>query len=377
LIMTQAPQPTTASGRFCWDKLCRSVFAGFLFAAVIAAASPAQSSPPTDKTKVDAAGYLKFVLDYVQSHAFHRTGVDWPRIREQALARAPHPASTVETYDPIRFALAGLRDHGSSLRLTPALETLEAQRTHNSPAIAPKDNPRSGPYSARSSPEGRIEKAGSKLFALVVVPKCVCDNPGQASEYATKLQRMIAQLDQSHPSGWIVDLRGHAGDNMWPMLAGVGPLLGEGDRLGESVTNHGRYAWQYRDGVASEVGGKEKSSVAVQGAPYKLAGTPKVAVLMDGSTSGSGEGIAIAFRGRPNTRFFGEYTAGLSSITETVLLVDGASLTLVTGMHVDRTGKEYFEGLGPDEMVPAATRLLPDDQDQVLQQALWWLNITM
>ena len=28
--------------------------------------------------------------------------------------------------------------------------------------------------------------------------------------------------------GWIVDLRGNTGGNMWPMVAGVGPVLGNG-----------------------------------------------------------------------------------------------------------------------------------------------------
>jgi hypothetical protein len=374
--MTQLSEPATSSGRFSWRKLQRNTSQRIVLILAISATCLAQSSTPVDKTKIDPAGYLNFALDYIQVHAFRRTGVDWARIREQALARAPRPQSTVETYDAIRFALTGLGDHRSSFLLTPALENLESQLGRKPATNVARRAPRSGPYSARSSPEGRVVKAGGKVFALVVVSKCSCDDASQSTEYATGLQRIIAELDQSHPSGWIIDLRGNAGESMWPMLAGIGPVLGESARVGESFATQSHFAWSYRNGTASENGGKAKSSGSVQGAPYKLAETPRVAVLIDGTTGFGGEGVAIAFRGRANSRFFGEHTAGFSSITETTLLADGASLTLVTGVQADRTGKLYFDGLDPDELVPAATKLLPDDRDEVLQQALWWLSMT-
>ena len=374
--MTQSSQPATSSGRISWRKLQRTALQKLLFAFAVSAVCLAQSSLSTDRTEIDPAGYLNFALDYVQVHAFRRTGVDWARIREQALARVPRPQSTIETYDAIRFALAGLGDHRSSLVLTPALESMESQLGRKPAANVPRRAPRSGPYSVRSSPEGRIVKSGGKTFALVVVTKCSCDDANLSTEYATKLQRVVADLDQFHPSGWIVDLRGNAGENMWPMLAGIGPVLGESDRVGESLGTQTRFAWRYRDGSAAEGSGRAKSSATVQGAAYRMAGTPRVAVLIDGTTGFAGEGVAIAFRGRANTRFFGEHTAGFSSMTETTLLADGASLTLVTGVQVDRAGKLYFDGLDPDELVPAAAKMLPDDQDEVLQQALWWLSMT-
>ncbi len=373
--MTLPSKPTTPSGRCFWRKL-QQIASLFLWATAVCTACLAQSSPPVDKTKIDPAGYLNFALDYIQIHAFRRTGVDWTRIREQALARAPRPQSTVETYDAIRFALAGLNDHRSSLLLTPELESLELKLDRKPAVNAPRRAPRSGPYSVRSSPEGRIVKSGGKAFALVVVTKCSCDDAGQATEYATKLQRIVAELDQSHPSGWVVDLRGNAGENLSPMLAGIGPVLGEGTRVGESVSTQSRFSWSYLNGIASEGSGRAKSTASVQGAPYRLTGTPKVAVLIDGTTGFAAEGVAIAFHGRANTRFFGEHTAGFSSITEATLLADGASLNLVSGVQADRTGRLYFDGMDPDELVPAAAKIMPDDRDEVLQQALWWLSMT-
>src|SRR4051812_15802719 len=43
-----------------------------------------------------------------------------------------------------------------------------------------------------------------------------------------RIQQQIKELETHAPCGWIVDIRGNRGGSMWPMLAGVGPILGEG-----------------------------------------------------------------------------------------------------------------------------------------------------
>jgi C-terminal processing protease CtpA/Prc len=207
-----------------------------------------------------------------------------------------------------------------------------------------------------------------------VVTKCFTENDRQFIAYETNLQRIVADLDKSHPVGWIVDLRGNVGGNMWPMLAGIGPLLGEGDHLGEFFTLDSHSTWKYRDGVAAEIeDGKESPYPAVAAAPYKLIGTPNVAVLIDRRTGSSGEAIAIAFRGRPKTRFFGEHTQGASTANDLVRLSDGAVMWLTIGVDADRAGRQYMEGFDPDEEIHG-DQVLPDDQDPVLQGALRWLS---
>src|SRR5437868_3378292 len=46
--------------------------------------------------------------------------------------------------------------------------------------------------------------------------------------FADSIQDQIRQRDAANLAGWIVDVRGNGGGNMWPMVAGVGPVLGEG-----------------------------------------------------------------------------------------------------------------------------------------------------
>ncbi len=303
--------------------------------------------------------------------------MDWPRIRKEALARAAHAESTVDTYDAIRFALASLGDHHSSLQLTPALQALESQRKggHGSDPESNASSTSFSPYVGRYEPEGHIEQFNAKPFALLVVPKCSPANDGQFAEFETKLQRIIAELDKSHPLGWIVDLRGNVGGNMWPMLAGVGPLVGESDDLGEFFDSNGHSVWTYRKGVAAESdNGKITPYPAVEGPPYKLASAPNIAVLIDRSTGSSGEALAIAFRGRSHTRFFGEHTAGVSTVNEMFALSDGAIMWLTIGTQADRSGRQYPDGLAPDEFVEGGDKVLAPAQDPVVQASLHWLN---
>jgi hypothetical protein len=349
----------------------------FLCISITSAAQSTAYGP----TKSDPIAYLNRALDEIQARSLRRDHIDWPRLRKEVLARAARAEITVDTYDAIRFALASLGDHHSSFHPIPAMEQLEASRKaarkpEQQPESAPQPQ-RSSPFTGRYEPEGRLATFGGKSFAIVVVTKCFPENDRQFIAYETKLQRIVADLDRSHPFGWIVDLRGNVGGNMWPMLAGIGPLLGESDHLGEFFTLDSHSTWKYRDGVAAEIAdGKESRYPAVAGAPYKLADTPAVAVLIDRRTGSSGEAIAIAFRGRPKTRFFGEHTEGVSTANDIVKLSDGASIWLTIGVDADRTGRQYLEGFDPDEEIRLGDRILPDDQDPVLQGALRWLNRT-
>jgi carboxyl-terminal processing protease len=345
-----------------------------LFPSFVSSATPLTID---DVTKTDPVAYLNRALDEMQSRALRRATVDWPRIRAEALERAANAKTTTDTYDAIRFALASLGDHHSSLHLTADLEKLESERKarHGNRQGSESTQGDFGPFVGRNGPEGRAEKFGGKTFALLVVTKCFPEDDRQFRAFETKLQKIVADLDRTRPSGWVVDLRGNVGGNMWPMLAGVGPVLGEGDDLGEFFTTDGHSVWRYSDGVAAEVeNGKTDSYPAVDGVPYKLAVPSHVAVLIDRGTGSSGEAIAIAFRGRPHTRFFGEHTSGASTVNETYALPDGAALWLTIGVQADRTGKQYPNGLAPDDPIPGGNKILPDDQDRTLQAALQWLN---
>lgn len=288
--------------------------------------------PAVGDSNSDPIAYLNRALDEMQTRALRRASVDWAKLRAK---RKGHSVSD---------------DAGR-----PAADY--------------------SAYVGRYEPAGQLERLQHKLFASVVVTKCFPENDRQLVQFETRVQAIIAELDHDHPMGWIVDLRGNVGGNMWPMLAGLGPLLGESDNLGEFFNTDGQAFWEYSAGAASQFqNGKRYKYPPVDGKPYVLASRPPVAVLIDHSTGSSGEAVAIAFHGRPQTRFFGEHTAGVSTVNETFALSDGASLWLTIGVQADRTGTQIPDGIAPDEVIPTGKQILPDAQDPVIQAALRWLS---
>jgi carboxyl-terminal processing protease len=173
--------------------------------------------------------------------------------------------------------------------------------------------------------------------------------PGAApsvTAYVREIQDLMASFDGDDVVGWIVDVRGNQGADQWPMLAAVGPILGEGV-AGYSVDGDGvAHPWEYRDG-ASWLGGTEMHRVAD---PYRLVRErPPVAVIVDNRTTAAGEAVVVAFRGRADARSFGQETCGLSTMTRAFTMSDGAVLNLTTAVMADRTGATYGAMIVPDE----------------------------
>jgi carboxyl-terminal processing protease len=332
---------------------------------------------------VEAKAYLEQALDIMQQQALRKRSIDWSAVRKSTLEQAAGAQTPIDTYEALRFALRQVNPH-SFLQLSPEQTKQEAARktVRQAPAVQgtqPPTEPRGkverppSPFRERRQPEGHIHKLGDRTAARVVVPSFVADDAGQ---FATKLQRIVAEMDAAHACGWVIDLRGNGGGNMWPMLVGIGPVLGEGE-VGAFLDAEGvKSTWRYRDGKSSirSADGSEEVTAKVEGTPYRLTATPPVAVLIDRGTASSGEIIAIAFRGRTLTRFFGEDTMGFSTVNKGFALPDGANIVLTTGVSMDRTGAEYGGAIAPDERIPIGESQVPTNDDPTVRAALKWLS---
>ncbi len=158
------------------------------------------------------------------------------------------------------------------------------------------------------------------------------------------------------------------------MLVGVGPLLGAGEVGAYVYPTGARTPWTYRAGTVALDG-----RVWGDGVADPLAPPPPVAVLTSRLTASAGEAVAVAFRGRPGTRSFGEPTAGVPSHNRVATLRDGAWLVVTVAQDADRTGRVYGsqEQLFPDRYVTNDwTHAGPADlaDDAVLHAALAWLR---
>jgi carboxyl-terminal processing protease len=349
----------------------------FPFALASFAAAPQEPS-------AEARTYLEQVLDLMQKNALNKDSIDWVEVRQQTLARAKDAKTTFDTYPAIVFALTQLKEHHSFLQLPDRLGG--AQRAAINAEISKlrgstESKSSLSPFAPRKEMEGHMDRRGGKAFAHVVVPMCIAKysewekNGPDFLEFARKLHGIVLDLAAQKPDGWIIDLRGNGGGNMWPMLAGIGAVLGEGDAGGMESSSGDRETTFYKAGKAGTyaAGGQEDVASYVEQKPFALPDVAWVAVLLDRGTASSGEAIAISFAGRPRERSFGEHTAGFSTSNDMYPLPDGASLFLCVGIELDRTGHRYPDGIDPDVKLPAPDSRPTEDKDSVVQAAEDWI----
>lgn len=298
-----------------------------------------------------ARAYLDAALDILEENSINRARIDWPALRAETAAYARGARTPAETHAALRYAIYALADRHSYLQ--PPAAAAELRRTLVS-------NARTG----RASIPPRAELLDGRL-GYVAVPSVAGGSPASQAEFATRVQKLIEALDSPQTCGWILDLRRNSGGNLWPMLAGVGPLLGEGE-AGASVYPDGRRTplW-YRDGQA---GFGDFTQLRVH-EPHRLAGAAHVAVLTGPATASSAEVLAVAFRGRVGAASFGAPTAGLSAGNKTFELRDGAALILTVAATSDRAGRVYLGPIEPEHAVGEGTL----GGDPVRDAAAAWL----
>jgi C-terminal processing protease CtpA/Prc len=188
------------------------------------------------------------------------------------------------------------------------------------------------------------------------------NDQSESLAFAENIQNEIRVQDSENISGWIVDLRNNPGGNMWPMLAGLGPVLGEGIAGYFIDPDNESTAWSYANGAA--ISG-QNTKANVTSAYTLLNSDSKVAVLLNRAVISSGEAIAISFIGRSNTETFGEATCGLSTANSGFSLSDGSTLFLTTAFMADRNQNVYGESILPDNVV---------SDGELIQAAIDYIN---
>jgi len=319
----------------------------------------AKVNPPTVERRPVAAAlpspqvtsYLDEFFDLVRGQALDRDSVDWDVLRTDANALSANADSLSEVYDVLDFTLRRVDRH-SSLQ-PPAAHRGWATGNNDEDAVDPNLK-----YATGRRVDNRM--------VYLSMPGVSSGHDKTLRAFADSLTRLIVRLDQPGTDEWVLDLRSNTGGNCWAMLAGIGPLLGDGV-CGYFMQRDGSAAsgWWYWEGASWY--NRRKQTVLAK--PYILRQPARVAVLYGPRTSSSGEVVAIAFRGLTGTRSFGQATGGYSTGNRTLRLSDGAAVRLTVSVYGDREKVPYGEEVQPDEIVSSVKGL-----DAAAEAAAAWLR---
>jgi len=295
---------------------------------------------------------------FMQKNYYRKNSVEWDTLIATAKKKLVISGNCDDTYDIISWCFKELNETHSFI-MPPA----KAAIYNNDTAILRQ---KTSIRELVGDIKGELLDNG---IAYLTVPWVSTTDSAVCTLIADSLQQLISVLDTKGANGWIIDLRKNTGGNCWPMLAGIGPLLGDGV-CGYFVSAREKIPISYKDGAASQ-GKYVRCRVSNNG--YKIKGDKKTIIVLTGSrTVSSGEIIALAFKGKEQVYLYGEPTAGYTTANATYTLSDNSMLVLTVCMEADRTGKICEGKIMPDETITAEAH--PDRADPAKAAALMWLT---
>jgi carboxyl-terminal processing protease len=297
---------------------------------------------PRDVTRA----FLGNIVDIMELNSVRRDSIDWVAFRADVYAAGEMATTFDQTHPAIQLALQRLEDNHSWFR-KPDGSYLTYPRTFSCLG-APVPTPTGIPADIGYVSIGQF--SGSDA---------------EADGYMNEIQVQMEAMDSDDLVGWVIDLRGNGGGNMWPMLAALHPFLDGSTGFfvdPDSVWNE----WWVHDGVSF----LDQVPLYTVPAPFVPRATGgRVAVLTDVRVASSGEAMAIAFRGRPNTRSFGTATCGVSTGIVAGPVGNGYVLGLATVWMADRDSTVYGGQVPPDEELT--------DAAATLARAIEWIRTGM
>lgn len=288
-------------------------------------------------TSIEAELYLNEVIELLENNSINKSKIDWNAFRISVFEKAGNAQSIQDTYPAVTYAISKLDDSHSYFS-----PVIDIENMQDKPLPILLDEP---------TPED---------IGYVRVPFCI-GTDDEMNAYVSLIRTKIIQQIDTNLKGWIIDLRGNFGGNMWPMLLSIEPLMGNGT-LGYFVDADNNYeAWKLTSGKAF-IG----DALVYENLEFKELNLSNsyIAVLTNNETASSGEAIAVAFKNRINTKSFGGSTFGVSTGCVSHQLSDGSIINLAESVFADGSRKRYGYSIAPD---------METDEKDALKKGIEWI----
>jgi len=295
-------------------------------------------------------------IGIAKAHSINTKRLDWPAIEKDIHRKAGGLCSEKDIYPVLQALVDRLEDRHSYVI------TAGGERWHKLSEEIRTD-------SEMVPPPEQFKKL---KIAYVAVNPMSSAGKNRMDAYADDLFHAILSACQKDMTGWILDFRENTGGQLWPMLAGLSPLI-DSDTAGCAVYPDGNgWQWWARRGKAG-VDVNIHHQIENAGGTTCMEKKP-VAILIGPRTASSGEASVISFIGKENVCLIGERTRGLATVNQPYELANGAKLMLTTAYFGDRNSRIYPDGIEPDIVVPGGNENRPDADIQLIAAMDWLLS---
>ncbi len=310
---------------------------------------------------------IEDIYQLIKRESIHRKKADWAEIDQAFYAGLKAAKSTNDSMRCFVQVFKALGDVHSSVIFQ------GSTFAHFNP-VDEATFDRLIPLLNRSNEElGRVRTGLlQKKYVYIQVPGFFA-TPDMVDSLARTISDSLCQYAGIKARGVIVDLRMNKGGNLYPMLSGLGSLLGDGPIGGETgVDGQTLRSWVIQNGNFIQAGVPMSDIQHSCGTAF--AKTP-VVVLTGPITISSGAMVAIAFKGRSKTRLIGEPTGeGYTTSNGWFQLGPRSALNLAGAFVSDRQGKVYDNNVTPDEIITGSPHFGNLEKDAQVAAALKWLK---
>ena len=317
----------------------RVLYALFIFQVVFSEPGLGQNNRIGDDRSIcigNANALLDEALALMQQHYYKKDSVQWEPLIKKAKTLLDQSSDCESAYEAVDWCFDQLKEDHSFI-MSPRKASIYSGNV-NGPKIPTSSKALHGPI---------IHDLIEDNIGYISIPWISTTNETICTSYADSIQSIIKSFDQRGISKWIIDLRKNTGGNCWPMLAGLGPLLGNGTHA-YFVSSNENIPVKYHNGTAMQ-GRNSRSTVST---PYTLKSNNKMIIVLVGkNTSSAGEIVALSFKGQPNVYLYGQPTAGLTTANATYSLSNGSMLVLTVCKEADRNGKIIQGKIQPDQLI--------------------------
>ncbi len=291
---------------------------GGLAFALVACETPCSRSP--------LESYLHQAFDSIEFYSIHAT-YPFDSVRQAALAQLTDSTTQADLHSMLKNAVIGIDRHSFLLR---PHEQNQLEQGH--PDFVPDPYPFVGKII-----ENNIAYVEIRGFSGI--------DSVSADNYVDSLQSLLHHLHNRFPKGWIIDLRDNTGGNPYAMLAGLGPLIGEGIKA-YSVDYSGKrsdYFYMKRTHVADPY-----EHIELADSAYSFDDQRLISVLIGPETASAGEVLVLAFKDNDEVCTIGEPTYGVTTGLTPCYLSDSACIYITSSVDYDRHGNAYGGKIQPD-----------------------------
>ena len=309
----------------------------------------------------------KTTLDAIISHAeeasLYRNDVNWTILKEEIYNLASNANSVAALKPTLEFLLKSLGDeHGRIFHNNKILAYYSGKtKAHQSTLQNDIYN---------NVQMGQVYKFHTEMIGKDIGYVRIIGLPmGDNQQMAKEIQDGVCDLIENGAKKWILDLRYNGGGNMHPMAEGIASIIGNGKVGGsKGLTDEESSIWKVENGDFYY----DNYSVQLAN-DCETSKNPKVAVLTSVYTASSGEAIAVIFKERENTKFFGEKTLGMITVTDWHVIDNSTAMTISVSYYKDRNGNVYNEYVDVDVETSFVESPL-SDEDEAIEEATFWLK---